>query len=565
MMAHLRRLILARLRSQSAAMAMLRPLVQAARRWWESNSWLYYHSWARQLAARARQQVAPAPAAAPLLFIALQANGPGGRQRSLAALAAQTDAGWRLLECGEDAAAIAATQHAAAAQAGWWLLLREGEVLAAHAVARLRSAAQAPDVSVIYADEDAYGPFGLRFRPWLKPGFDPDLLLTQNLFGYAVAYRATALTAHGSSGHALALAQTAPCLRGGATGVDHVADILLSRPLHTAAPWRELDPVAVQAALAADGRGATLAPGLHGLPRVVWPQPQPAPLVSVIIPTRDRLDLLGPCVEDVLNRTEYPAIEVLIADNDSRDPTTLAQFKAWQQDPRVRILPCPGAFNYSRINNQAVGAAGGEMVLLLNNDTAVLNPNWLEEMVALAARPEVGAVGARLLYPNGRVQHAGVALGFVGVAGHDLAFRAGDDPGPEDALCHTRSISAVTAACLLVRRSLFLAVGGLDETALRVAYNDVDLCLRIREAGFRNLITPHACLLHKESASRGADMAPEHRARWQAECAVMQDRWGPLLREDPYFNPLLARSSINRGLARLGSAALPGQGQGQQG
>ena len=277
-------------------------------------------------------------------------------------------------------------------------------------------------------------------------------------------------------------------------------------------------------------------PGGHW--RIVHPLPTPAPLVSLIIPTRNGLEHLRRCVDSIQQKTDYPNYEILIVDNQSDDPATLAWLE--EADARgVRVLPYPHPFNYSAINNTAVQAARGEFVTLLNNDLEVITPGWLTEMVSQAAREGVGCVGAMLYFPNDMIQHAGVILGVGGVAGH--AFR--DFPrGTEGVFNRARlvqSFSAVTAACLTVRKSIYTLVGGMDEVDLAVAFNDIDFCLRVRQSGFRNIWTPYAELYHHESASRGADDTPEKRHRFDREVEVMLRRWGDTLTNDPAYNPNL--------------------------
>ena len=273
--------------------------------------------------------------------------------------------------------------------------------------------------------------------------------------------------------------------------------------------------------------------------RALWPLPAVPPLVSVIVPTRDRAGLLATCAEGVLHRTDYPALELLIVDNDSEEPATRDLFARLAQDPRVRILPAPGPFNYAALNNRAVAEARGEVVVLLNNDIDVIGPGWLREMVAQALRPEIGAVGARLLYADGRVQHGGVVVGLGGVAGHYLLGAAREDPGYFGSLVLARSASAVTAACLALRREVYLAVGGMDAAELPVAFNDVDLCLRIGATGRRILWTPFAELYHLESVSRGSDTTAARASAFAREIGTMRRRWGPVLARDPCHNPNL--------------------------
>jgi GT2 family glycosyltransferase len=265
--------------------------------------------------------------------------------------------------------------------------------------------------------------------------------------------------------------------------------------------------------------------------------PGPAPLVSVIVPTRDRADLLAACAEGVLSRTDWPDLELLVVDNDSVEPATKALFARLAADPKVRILPAPGPFNYSAINNAAVREARGELLVFLNNDVEVRDSGWLKALAAQALRPEVGAAGALLRFPDGRVQHAGVALGIgaAGVAGA-LGVGAGpQDPGPSNRLRTARGVSAVTAACLAVRREVFAAAGGFDAEHLPVAFNDIDLCLKIRALGLQVIWTPQADLIHRESASRGSDLEARHAERFAREAAWMRTRWGALLDADPFY------------------------------
>ncbi|MEZ5479920.1 MAG: glycosyltransferase [Thiolinea sp.] len=223
------------------------------------------------------------------------------------------------------------------------------------------------------------------------------------------------------------------------------------------------------------------------------------------------------------------------------EPETLAWFEQIVQDKRVRIIPYDQPFNYSAINNYGVQHARGSVIGLINNDVEVISPGWLTEMTAHACRPEIGCVGAKLYYSNGQIQHAGVVLGLGDVAGHAHRFFARDAEGYHGRLKLAQNYSAVTGACLLVRREIYEQVGGLDAENLAVAYNDVDFCLRVREAGYRNLWTPYAELYHHESISRGKDDTPAKRVRYEQEVAYMKSRWGRELENDPYYNPNLSR------------------------
>jgi GT2 family glycosyltransferase len=283
--------------------------------------------------------------------------------------------------------------------------------------------------------------------------------------------------------------------------------------------------------------------------RVVRPQPEPLPPVSVLIPTRDRLSLLARCVEGVLAGTKAGSLEVLILDNDSVEPETMAAFARWRQDPRVRIERVSGPFNYARMMNIGMRIARHERVVQLNNDIEVIDPDWLGVVLAELDDIEVGVVGARLLHPNGRLQHGGVMLGAGTVAQHAHTFidPASGEDGGANARC--RDVSAVTGACLATRRSTWNAVGGMDETNLMVAFNDVDYCLKVRAHGMRVIYQPAATLIHRESVSRGPDATPAQIARFQHEAATMAMRWGEELMADPFFNPQRSLSGDGDDLA----------------
>ncbi|MDM8546802.1 glycosyltransferase family 2 protein [Candidatus Venteria ishoeyi] len=274
--------------------------------------------------------------------------------------------------------------------------------------------------------------------------------------------------------------------------------------------------------------------------RVVYPLPDTLPKVSIIIPTRDNLALLTTTINGLLEHTDYPDLEILIMDNDSQKAETQTYLKNIGQNPQVQVFPMPGAFNYSKLNNHGVEQAQGEIIALLNNDLKIIHPDWLKEMVSQALRPEVGAVGAKLYYADGRLQHAGVILGIRGMAGHVFKGVSALDPAYAFKPFLVQNYSAVTGACLVMRRNVYQQIGGLDEIHLKVAFNDIDLCLRLREAGYHILWTPHAALYHLESASRGIDTRLKQFLRLRAELAYMRKRWGTALNNDPFYNPNLS-------------------------
>jgi GT2 family glycosyltransferase len=282
---------------------------------------------------------------------------------------------------------------------------------------------------------------------------------------------------------------------------------------------------------------AEAAPGVPFY-RLRFAPPRPAPLVSIVIPTRDKVELLRMSIGSILSKTPYEPFEILVIDNGSVDKETTDYLAEVGNTPRIRVLPYPRPFNFSAINNFGARQAKGTLLALLNNDIEVLGPDWLTEMVSFAAQDEVGCVGAKLYYPNRTIQHAGVILGLGGVAGHSHKYFPPYDAGYFGRLKLVQNFSAVTGACLVVRKDVFFEVGGLDEK-LTVAFNDVDFCLKVREAGYRNVWTPFAELCHHESLSRGYEDTLERVERFRGEINFMKKKWGEALYCDPFYSPHL--------------------------
>lgn len=410
-----------------------------------------------------------------------------------------------------------------------------------------------PEWKVIYSDEDKIDERGRRFDPYFKPDWNYDLLLGQNCISHLGAYDTNAVRAaggfhegfEGSQDWDLAL-RVIERLAPGQVG--HIPRILYhwraisgSTALGLGEKNYALDAGcrAVAEHLQRTGHEAEVTALPIGHLRVRRNLPDPPPRVSLVIPTRDKVGLLRMCVQSILERTDYPDYEILVVDNQSVERETLDYFEEITRRPDVRVLRYDRPFNYSAINNYAIARASGSVIGLVNNDIEVISTDWLREMTAQASRPDVGAVGAMLYYPDDTIQHAGVLLGFGGVAGHALMHKPRGWTGQMSRAALTRELSAVTAACMVARRSVLEQVGGLDER-LQVAFNDVDLCLRLREAGYRNLWTPFAELYHHESASRGYEDTPEKRARFQGEIDFMRSRWGGMLQHDPAYNPNLS-------------------------
>ena len=267
--------------------------------------------------------------------------------------------------------------------------------------------------------------------------------------------------------------------------------------------------------------------------------PNIIPFVSIIIPTKNQFKLLKQCVESLLEKTTYARFELLIIDNQSDEPETLDYLQQLSLLNTIRVLPYPNAFNYSAINNFAVKQAKGSLLVFLNNDTEIINSNWLDEMLIHALRPEIGCVGAKLYYPDKTIQHGGVILGIYGSASHAHKHFPEDHAGYFNRLISVHNLSSVTAACLMMRKSVFEQVGGFDEVSLKVAYNDVDLCLKVLAQGYRNLWTPYAELIHYESKSRGKKRSWWQRRKLRKEERFLKQKWGDLLLNDPAYNPNL--------------------------
>jgi len=496
---------------------------------------------------------------------------PGDRVWSILQAAAAEDPRIKIVRRPVNGHISAASNSALALATGDFIAMMDhDDLLAEHALYEMAAEIEAhPDAELIYSDEDKIDELGRRFDPHFKTGWNPELLLGQNMVKHLVVIRSDAMARlggfregfEGSQDYDLAL-RAAETIS--ADHIRHLPAILYhwrQRTKGKSFSETELDRCldsarrAVSEHLARTGAaGAVVAP-LANAPAYLSVKravPSPAPLVSIIVPTRDRPELLGRCIDGVLKRTKYKPFELIILDNDSVEPATHALFKKFARDRRVRILPAPGPFNYSAINNMAVREARGEILLLLNNDVTVMEPHWLSEMVAQAVRPEVGAVGAALLYEDGRVQHGGVVLGVGGdepVAGHLYAGARSLTKSYFNHLRLARTVSAVTAACLAVRKSVFLEAGGFDEANLAVAFNDVDLCLKIGALGYQLIWTPRAVLTHLESASRGADTEPSQAKRFKAEIAYMRRRWGPVLDADPFYGPNFDKTHVDYRLA----------------
>lgn len=379
---------------------------------------------------------------------------------------------------------------------GWKLYADPADELTEDALLLAREIAAHPEADFVYGDEDSVDERGRLYAPEFKPDWNPDLHRSTQYIGRAFASRVGPDPFQ-------------------AKNVRHVPFVVL----HKRDKPEPLTPK-----------------------RVRWPLAS-QPLVSLIIPTRDGRALLETCIESLRRVTAYRNYEIVVVDNQSTDAATLDYLAKLE-----RVLRYPHRFNFSAINNFAVRQARGEVIGLLNNDLEFVEGGWLEEMLSHALRPEIGCVGAKLLYPDRTVQHAGVILGIGGVADHIHKNLPENAPGYCGRAIATQNFSAVTAACMLVRKKTWEDVGGFDEQ-LAVAFNDVDFCLRVRERGLRNLWTPYATVIHHESKSRGSENTIPKWLRFRGEMARLKKRWGAALLEDPAYNPNLTLDAKNVSLA----------------
>ena len=433
----------------------------------------------------------------------------------------------------------------------WWYLLRGGDQLDPHALLLLAEGiALNPGISACYSDEDSLTATGCQ-DPVFKPDLNLDLLRSYPYVGRALAFsREAALAADGFDP---AFAELAPhdllyrLLENHGLGtVGHISDVLVHQAINFAQWLGEPQVTAhsaaiVQAHLQRLGVAHELRAGpLPMANRVVY-QHAGQPLVSIIIPTKDCLPMLLRCIESIMEKTRYTNYELIIVDNNSETAEARDWFGGMESldDAKVRILRYPHPFNYAAINNFAAGHARGEYLVLLNNDTAVIDGDWLDALLHHAQRPEVGVVGAKLLFPDGTIQHAGVVLGLCGVADHPFIRDPMQSNGYLHRLQVDQNYSAVTAACLMIHTELYHQVGGLDEADLTVSFNDVDLCLKVGQAGRLIVWTPYAVLMHENSVSQhtvDTTRLQDKRERFKREQSTMYQRWLPLLANDPAYN-----------------------------
>lgn len=433
--------------------------------------------------------------------------------------------------------------------------LDHDDLLHPSALLRLAAAFETQDAEFVYTDEGSFdSETGEKVSTNFKPDFSPDLLKGVNYICHLSAFRRTLMDRSGgalrpeydgSQDHDLFLRLTAQTDR-----IVHIPEMLYFWRAHAgstassaqAKPYTgEAGRRAIQAALDRNGKKGivTILPGWQTFYRVRYEIERPGK-VSVIVPTRNHFADLKTCLDSIFEKTLWRDYEIVILDNGSDEPELLRYYEDLRKRSNAKVVICDEPFNFSRINNHAVRHATGDYLLFLNNDTEVISPEWLDEMLMYAQRDDVGAVGAKLLYSDDTIQHGGVIVGLGGVAGHAYLGQPRDYPGYAARALVVNDLSAVTAACLMMRRTVFDEIGGFDET-FAVAFNDIDLCMRVRATGRLVVWTPFAELHHFESKSRGYEDTPEKIRRFQGEIGHFRALWSKeLAAGDPYYNLNLA-------------------------
>jgi len=412
-----------------------------------------------------------------------------------------------------------------------------------------------PHARLIYSDEDKLDSRGARFDPYFKCDWNIDLFYSHNMFSHLGVFKTDLVKEVGGFRVGFEGSQdydlTLRCIEKVTFDqIVHIPKVLYHWRAHDASTAKSLSTksYAIDAGVRALREhfarlriNAVISPTKYGY-RVRYLLNDSFPLVSILIPTRNGLKLIETCVRSILQKTSYPNYEIIIIDNGSDDQATIDFLEKVATDSRVRVLRDERPFNYSALNNLAAKSSRGEYLALLNNDLEVISPDWLEEMVSIATQSGVGAVGAKLWYPNKTLQHGGVILGLGGIAGHAHLKIHKDDSGYFGRAAIISSYSAVTGACLVVKKSTYELVGGLNEHDLTVAFNDIDFCLRLKKLGLRNIWTPYAEFFHYESATRGRDDSPEKIERFKKEISFMQNTYSEIIANDPAYSPKLSLS-----------------------
>jgi O-antigen biosynthesis protein len=439
------------------------------------------------------------------------------------------------------------------ATGAWCALLDQDDAFAEAALAQVAlEIEQHPDAGVIYSDEDKIDEADSRSNPFFKTDWNPELFLGQNYINHLGVYRTELLRSiggfregfEGSQDYDLAM-RCVEQLR--AEQVRHIPRVLYHwrAAAGSLAATRDAKPYAKEAARRAIGEhlqrseiAARVEPSPENIEshRVIYELPDPPPLVSIVIPTRDRVELLEECLTSIHGFTDYPSVELIIVDNGSVEPAAREFLRTIEQQPGTRVVADDGPFNFSRLINRGAAAAKGDVLAFLNNDIEANEGGWLSEMVSHAVRAEVGAVGARLWYPDETLQHGGVILGLGGVAGHAFTKIPRGHAGYFNRAFLQQNCAAVTGACMVTRKIVFEELGGFNERDLGINFNDIDYCLRARARGWQIVWTPYANLIHAESGSRGHHRDAKEQAQFFREATYMQETYGNALLHDPFYN-----------------------------
>jgi len=407
-----------------------------------------------------------------------------------------------------------------------------------------------PDSDLIYSDEDKIYENNERFDPYFKPDWNPELLSVQNYISHFCLLRTNIIKKvngfrvgfEGAQDWDLTMriSEMVP-----ADHIRHIPYILYHWRAIQGSTARSHDEkgyidsaqkITLESHFERTEKNVEISQTTQGYWRIKYKIPDPMPLVSIIIPTKNQLKLLYQCINSIQDKTKYSNYEIIVINNQSDDPKVLDFYNELNKKEKIRVVEYNHPFNFSAINNFGVKHANGEIIVFLNDDIEIISPEWLDELVSHSVRPEIGAVGAKLYYPNNQIQHAGVVLGLGGVAGHAYLNMPRTYPGQMSRALLTQNYSAVTAACMAIRKEIFIKVGGFNEVNLRIAFNDVDFCIRVLQAGYRNIWTPYAELYHHESASRGYEDTPEKQMRFKSEIDYMKDKWDLILENDPTYN-----------------------------
>lgn len=441
-------------------------------------------------------------------------------------------------------------------------LLDHDDVLAPFALFEsVKAINENPDVDFLYSDEDKISENGKkRSHPFFKPDFSPDILRSCNYISHFLVVKRNLGEAvgwfrdgfEGSQDYDLILRASE-----NARKIEHIPKILYHWRIHSGSAAMDTDnkvyayrsgEKCLEEQLKRIGlRGSVYRDGNTGCYRTTY-ELTTEPLVSIIIPSSDQSESLEKCVSSILGKSTYKNFEILLIENHSAEKKTFELYERLKEYKQVRIIDWKEEYNFSRVGNFAAKKAEGSVLLFMNNDTEVITPDWMERLLEHALRKDVGCVGAKLYYPDNSIQHAGVVLGIGGIAGHSHKNFPGFDRGYASRLSIIQNFSAVTAACMMIRKAVFQSSEGFDEK-LAFAFNDLDLCLKIRSKGYLIVWTPYAELYHYESKTRGAEDTPEKVRRFNGEIGFMRKKWGSVIEKgDPYYSPNLTLQKEDFGI-----------------